>query len=493
MRVTLGCVLLILAASVLWAGTQTDIPSPRMPDRLAQEPFRWPQVAARLWSDSGYTFRQAALESYVDSARLPNHSVKYRESVVVASGRIVFTIVVDRPPASAEVGALLAFHIREHPQSEIIASVARETTSADAAVAGLQRLVIYMYVHLGEYGWSELFCIPFGAPERAVVDEGGPLSIPRCDDAIGGNPWPVATARGAALAYLKLFLSTVRGTLLPFLPFLLVFAALYLLSGRRRDGARAEKPLAGRQAGVLGLLLVLTLIVVAAVLTAAVYFVTRNPLAVERAFTSHHLKIAYQLAIPFALLVVIVVSDRVTTLQALISRRWREVAGVVLVLIPVAALAYGWAGHYRVVEDFLGLSWRGMMQDAISRARLEETMVGGGMIHLSILAFSLVVVGPVAEEIFWRGLALRILERHRGPFFAVVVSAVLFGLFHLSPWVRFGFRAAIGVGVTFLLGLVTGVVFVKRRSLGWCVAIHSAWNALVYVAALLVAFRGSVP
>jgi membrane protease YdiL (CAAX protease family) len=496
MRIALACALLILAAPGPGADAQTATPSAPKPERLAQGPFDWPQVAARLWSDSSYTLRQAALESYVDSARLVPHSVQLRDSRISVV-EVVLDILVGRPVTNAEIGELLAYYIGKHPDGGIVGTVAvHDTAGAEAEGAEIQRIVSYIYVHFREPdpGWHESFCIPGDVPRGLVVDEGEPLSMPRCDDTVGGDPWPVTTARRTALAYSKLFLFTLWASLLPLLSLALLFGALYLMSSRRRDGADFERRAAGQQARVVLSLLVLAVVAVAATLTIAVFFLSPNahPLGIIEALVSQHIAIARVLAGPFALLVVVLLSARVAGVPAFPSARWRLFLAILLVLVPALVIAYGWTGDYSAaLQDSLAASSREILQGAFRRARFGDTTISAAIVDLSILGFSVAVIGPVAEEFFWRGTVLPILERYRGPLFAVVVSAVLFGLCHLSLGLGFGPRALGAVARGFLIGSLLGVVFVKRRSLGWCVAIHSGWNALACVVALLIPPPGS--
>lgn len=81
----------------------------------------------------------------------------------------------------------------------------------------------------------------------------------------------------------------------------------------------------------------------------------------------------------------------------------------------------------------------------------------------------LVLLAPLCEELLFRPVVQTGLARHWGDRAAVTLTAVLFGLFHLSL-IRFA--------ETFLLGLFAGVVFLKTRRF-WCpVAVHVLGNAL---------------
>jgi membrane protease YdiL (CAAX protease family) len=88
---------------------------------------------------------------------------------------------------------------------------------------------------------------------------------------------------------------------------------------------------------------------------------------------------------------------------------------------------------------------------------------------------TLIVVGPVAEELFFRGFLFNALRRKltTGP--AVVLQAVLFGLGHsYSPSYMF---------VTFVMGLFLAAVYIYRRSLLTTIFIHASQNLLAVLVA----------
>ncbi|MDO8543862.1 MAG: glutamate-5-semialdehyde dehydrogenase [Opitutaceae bacterium] len=82
-----------------------------------------------------------------------------------------------------------------------------------------------------------------------------------------------------------------------------------------------------------------------------------------------------------------------------------------------------------------------------------------------------VIIGPLMEEIIFRGIILRgFLGRWR-PAVAIVASAALFALTHLNP---------AQLPVAFGLGVVLGWVYFHTRSLGLCFAGHAINNGAAY-------------
>jgi membrane protease YdiL (CAAX protease family) len=85
----------------------------------------------------------------------------------------------------------------------------------------------------------------------------------------------------------------------------------------------------------------------------------------------------------------------------------------------------------------------------------------------------IVLIGPVLEEIIFRAGVMRHLEPY-GKNFAIIMSAVLFGLYHLILW-----QAAFAI----LSGLVLGYA-AMRYSLKWSIVLHIANNAMAVALSL---------
>lgn len=85
------------------------------------------------------------------------------------------------------------------------------------------------------------------------------------------------------------------------------------------------------------------------------------------------------------------------------------------------------------------------------------------------------LAAPIFEELFYRGLLQRALQRRFGPWIAVGGTALVFGFSH--------FQLLQAPGLV-LFGVVVGVLAVKTGRLGPSIAAHVAFN-MVSVAALL--------
>jgi membrane protease YdiL (CAAX protease family) len=85
---------------------------------------------------------------------------------------------------------------------------------------------------------------------------------------------------------------------------------------------------------------------------------------------------------------------------------------------------------------------------------------------------ALVVVAPLTEELLFRGLILRGFLSRYTVRKSILVSAILFGAFHLNPW---QFLGAVISGVLF------GWWFVRTRSLLPCLFGHALNNAVPFI------------
>jgi len=85
-----------------------------------------------------------------------------------------------------------------------------------------------------------------------------------------------------------------------------------------------------------------------------------------------------------------------------------------------------------------------------------------------IFAFILTVVAaPILEELIFRGIILDGLLRVYSPVKSILVSSFLFGFVHLNPW-----QFVTG----FIIGIFSGWVYYKTRSLLPSIIIHAAVN-----------------
>lgn len=83
-----------------------------------------------------------------------------------------------------------------------------------------------------------------------------------------------------------------------------------------------------------------------------------------------------------------------------------------------------------------------------------------------ILLVMVGLVAPLTEELFYRGLVLRSVEKRFGTGWGVAVSSVVFGLSHMN----------LAIPGLVLFGVVVGLVTVRSGRLGPAIAIHVGFN-----------------
>jgi membrane protease YdiL (CAAX protease family) len=152
--------------------------------------------------------------------------------------------------------------------------------------------------------------------------------------------------------------------------------------------------------------------------------------------------------------------------------RWRPLSTTVLrglvqvlMVLPLVALV-GW-----LTEHLLG-------DQGGSNPLLELVLTTNQPLALGCFAITAVVLAPLFEESLFRGVLLPVLARRWGGGVAVVVSALIFGVAHLS----IGELAPLVV-----LGLGLGWLRLQGGRLGSCVLMHALWNGLTFTNLLLLA------
>ena len=96
---------------------------------------------------------------------------------------------------------------------------------------------------------------------------------------------------------------------------------------------------------------------------------------------------------------------------------------------------------------------------------------GGSLITTLILVG---IIGPIAEEIFFRGFVLPGLVKQFGVVRSLLLSSFLFGIFHFDPG---------AVVPTFTLGLALGWVYLKTGSIWPAIFAHGLHNSLAIMMA----------
>jgi len=114
-----------------------------------------------------------------------------------------------------------------------------------------------------------------------------------------------------------------------------------------------------------------------------------------------------------------------------------------------------------------------LLHAAESQGLTPRPFPGGAEAWIGVIvaALAFVVVAPVAEELFFRGLLFAALRGRLGPHWTPVTTGVVFGALHGEP------RAFISLA---LLGIVLGVLYERTGSVIPGILLHGANNGLAF-------------
>lgn len=94
-------------------------------------------------------------------------------------------------------------------------------------------------------------------------------------------------------------------------------------------------------------------------------------------------------------------------------------------------------------------------------------------IQFLIPPLTMAFTSAIFEETLTRGIVFRITEKKLGSYFALIISAILFGAAHLAN-PSSSLTTAISVAIE--AGLLLGSAYIYSRNLWFPIAIHFAWN-----------------
>lgn len=135
-----------------------------------------------------------------------------------------------------------------------------------------------------------------------------------------------------------------------------------------------------------------------------------------------------------------------------------------IILLPVTGLLAA------LIRTCLGETWENPQLEALDVSSL-------GIGAEVLMTFCVILLMPLLEELFFRGIIFSQLQIARGRSWAVGGSALLFALFHLQIDLVAG---------TFVLGLVMGVLRARSGSVWPAFVLHSTNNGLAW----LLAYQG---
>ena len=95
-----------------------------------------------------------------------------------------------------------------------------------------------------------------------------------------------------------------------------------------------------------------------------------------------------------------------------------------------------------------------------------ENIAGGNAFGTFVIA---VVAAPVVEELLFRGIVLRSMRKFTPAWAAILISSVLFGVYHLN---------IVQAVYATLMGIAAGILYEKKRNLLFPILVHFANNLI---------------
>lgn len=187
-----------------------------------------------------------------------------------------------------------------------------------------------------------------------------------------------------------------------------------------------------------------------------------------------YLPVSFLHKLVLMMLAVYLLSLFVIVIVFLIGKAWLKVPLGKLFRNKISFKTWGLSTSFMFGTSFFVAYFVNLVNLLLSR--LFGVSMSGSSLELGPFSFStfliliyVVVLGPLFEELLFRGLILRTLDKyHRG--FAVLVSSLLFGMLHMN--------LQQGI-VTFAVGCVLGYVSLKHDSLLLPIGMHIANNLVM--------------
>jgi membrane protease YdiL (CAAX protease family) len=139
--------------------------------------------------------------------------------------------------------------------------------------------------------------------------------------------------------------------------------------------------------------------------------------------------------------------------------------------------AVGWAALGLLAFVVFVTVYGAIVQPDAEQSVTQDLGLREGMATLVLGGILVVVVAPVAEEVFFRGFFYRSLRSSLGIWSAAAITGVLFGLIHIDPTSVDTIQL---VPVLAFLGFVFCLVYERTGSLYPVIALHSLNNVLAF-------------
>lgn len=175
---------------------------------------------------------------------------------------------------------------------------------------------------------------------------------------------------------------------------------------------------------------------------------------------------------PILLMVVLPLVSRQPRGAPLLRPSKRTLAIELLVYLPIAVVCLV------VLYSYVEIVTRYAPESRMGTASVEGMMRWPSGPALYSFLFFMVIVGPICEEIFYRGFLYNAFRRRMPAALAVVLQAVIFGFSHPYPMA--------GVGSVTVLGVCLAAAYHWRKTILAPILVHAFFNGLIALQILAV-------
>jgi membrane protease YdiL (CAAX protease family) len=123
----------------------------------------------------------------------------------------------------------------------------------------------------------------------------------------------------------------------------------------------------------------------------------------------------------------------------------------------------------------------------LAREGLATAVLPHNVSQLALGLFTVAILAPLVEEVYFRGIVMGWLRRHGGMVWAVALSSLIFGIMHLKWFTPGGLSGWVATGELVAMGVLLAAVALRTGSLWASILTHGVNN---FCAALAAVFLG---